>query len=206
MQKLPQRSVSQVQTSVYTAAVSAMTNLMRKFASRRSLRLSAWKPWVSHVLWGHTCISHIGFAVTCDPVLWGHGMKSIFSGQNGVTRRDAALPHVLSHCVGSVRRWAVSKHQEDLCQKNVTPCLVCCSGCWSVLAAHTEMCSHPGSGQGTRPHLESLGATGGPEALEQSMWLLPELRWFPSTWRIGSLPHTSVSQWVCLFCPIPRLS
>ena len=52
-------TTSQVQTDVCAAAVSLMTNLMRKFANRRSLRLSAWKPWVSCVLWGHACISHI---------------------------------------------------------------------------------------------------------------------------------------------------
>lgn len=97
MQKLPQRSVSQVQTSVCTAAVSAMTNLMRKFANRRSLRLSAWKSWVSHVLWGHTCIFHIDFATTvtlsCEDIWYEvHFQWSGWSCQEGCCTHPCSFP------------------------------------------------------------------------------------------------------------------
>lgn len=72
MQKVPRLRSRPM--CVCAAAVFMMTNLMRKSANRQSFRLSAWKPWVSCVLWGHACISHITSTVrTC----WSYSVVNL---------------------------------------------------------------------------------------------------------------------------------
>lgn len=104
--------------------------------------------------------------------------------------------------------WAVSKFPKDA--KTSTegvwhPFCMCCSDCWTVHAAPTEKPSRQLTGR--RPYPESLGATRGPEAfVVLLMGLLPQLRWFDGAGGRGPFLHTPASQWVCLFCPIPRIS
>lgn len=114
----------------------------------------------------------------------------------------AALAHVLPHYIGGVSTWAVSKSPRDA--RTSTEGMF--TSFWHVLLRLLDCpCTSDRKAVQTADGVQTLSSVfrriGGPQSF---VMLLPELRWFDGAGGRGPFLHTSVSQWIRLFCPIPR--